>query len=91
LTFTFFNPPKAQAQVIAGGAASGSGTPGAGAMIVTQAAVGSNASNVFSFPAGVITINDSSTKKVTVVIYSGNVSVNPPTVRLSVPASFTYQ
>jgi hypothetical protein len=81
LTFTLFNPPKAQAQ-----AASGAGTPGAGAMIVTVAPFSTNTPP----NSGVITINDSSTKKVTVVTYSGS-TVNPPTIRLSSPASFTYQ
>src|ERR1700719_2584442 len=82
LTFTLCNPPRAQAQ-----AASGAGTPGAGAMIVTVAPFSTNTPP----NSGVITINDSSTKKVTVVTYSGTSTVNPPTVRLSSPASFTYQ
>ena len=76
LTFTLFNPPRAQAQ-----AASGSGTPGAGAMIVTVMPT-TSAGN------GVITINDSTTKKVTVVSYQTELS--PPRILLSSAASFTY-
>jgi hypothetical protein len=81
LTFTLFNPPKAQAQ-----AATGCGTPGVGALIVTAGPLngGGTPSN-----GGVITINNSTTKTVTVVSYSG--SVFGPTIALSPPASFTYQ
>ena len=83
LIFTLFNPPNVQANV----AASCSGTPGAGAMIVTASDNnGPNAGN------GVITINDSTTKKVTVVSYLfATGSINGPTVTLSSAHSFTYQ
>jgi hypothetical protein len=78
LIFTLFNPPKAQAAV----AASGAGTPGAGAMIVTT-----TDNTPVGLVNGVITINDSITKKVTVVAYS----CAGASIALSSPHSFTYQ
>jgi hypothetical protein len=79
LVFTFTTPPKAQAQA----AAAGGGTT---VMTVTngpQNNIGTGGN------AGIITINDSSLKRVTVVSYAWSTSPST-TVHLSPPASFSY-
>ena len=79
LTFILSNPPKAQAQ-----AATGCGTPGVGSMSVTMGPQNLNGSE----GAGTITINNSTTKTVTVVGFVYGIG---PSLTLSKPASFTYQ
>jgi hypothetical protein len=93
LASALVNPPKAQAQAAAA-------APGATAITVTANPApytlsASTAAGV-QVEGGVITINDSANRKVTVVAYSATVgnsygmSVSPPTITLSTSAAFTY-
>ncbi|HEY4283746.1 MAG TPA: hypothetical protein VGM62_11845, partial [Chthoniobacterales bacterium] len=82
LTFTLFDPPKAQAQ-----AATGCGTPGIGSMIVTMGPQNTSG----TADGGTITINNSTTQTVTVVGFVYGTTGLAGVIHLSTPATFTYQ
>jgi hypothetical protein len=89
LTTVFFNPPKAQAQ-----AAATAPAPGGVSMVVTAGNnAGNTTSSVGQIQGGVITMQDSVNRKVTVVAYSYvivNSATTAPTILLSPSASFSY-
>lgn len=86
---TFFNPTKSQAQ-----GAGSIQSPGGVSMIVTAGTQPcSGGGNICQ--GGVITLQDSVTRKVTIVSYSYNIwssstSATTPNILLSTNASFTY-
>jgi hypothetical protein len=79
LTFTVASPPKAQAQTAA--------APGVNAMTVANIPQNANGT---SGNQGMIAINDSINRKVTVVSYFYSGSAAGSTAIVSTPVSYTY-